>query len=188
MRTARARGLPATRLWSQRLRDFRTPPAGSLPDDQGDGTGMLRRRSPSDRSPQSPHLYGLDRRIDMSGGRSAVPSSAPILERSVEERHWQARLRNLRWPPALAMRVSVLVPNEASHLDSGRAGSKHPSIRRSRAQESRKRASRSCPAAAPTWKRYWSSQTSSMRQPLNRLLTIRVSPLTCGCRQVAFCV
>jgi hypothetical protein len=32
---------------------------------------------------------------------------------------------------------------------------------------------------------YRSSHTSSMRQPLNWLLTIMVSPLTCGCMQVA---
>src|SRR6516164_499832 len=31
---------------------------------------------------------------------------------------------------------------------------------------------------------YLSSQTSSMRQPLKMLLTIRVSPLTCGCQHV----
>jgi len=32
---------------------------------------------------------------------------------------------------------------------------------------------------------YLSSQTSSMRQPLKRLLVIVVSPLSCGCMQVA---
>jgi len=33
---------------------------------------------------------------------------------------------------------------------------------------------------------YWSSQTSSMRQPLKILLTIIVSPFTRGCQQVAW--
>src|SRR5438552_751108 len=32
----------------------------------------------------------------------------------------------------------------------------------------------------PPWKVYLSSQTSSMRQPLKRLLTMRVSPFTYG--------
>jgi hypothetical protein len=32
---------------------------------------------------------------------------------------------------------------------------------------------------------YLSSQTSSMRHPLKRLLTMIVSPLSCGCQQVA---
>jgi hypothetical protein len=31
---------------------------------------------------------------------------------------------------------------------------------------------------------YLSSQTSSMRLPLNMLLTMMVSPFTCGCQQV----
>src|ERR1700704_4984611 len=32
---------------------------------------------------------------------------------------------------------------------------------------------------------FFSSQTFSMRQPLNRLFTMIASPFTCGCRQVA---
>ncbi len=37
----------------------------------------------------------------------------------------------------------------------------------------------------PLRNRYLSSQTSSMRQPLKRLLTMSVSPFTYGCQQVA---
>ena len=40
----------------------------------------------------------------------------------------------------------------------------------------------------PSWlprSDYSSSHTSSMRQPLNRLLTMTVSPFSCGCQQVA---
>ena len=77
------------------------------------------------------------------------------------------------------------------NLPRGRPPSRRPACPAGR------RPRRSAPASAETRRRsgrrikspagrlYWSSQTSSMRQPLKMLLTMIVSPLTQGCRQVA---